>query len=152
MISMISATFGDECWSARGAGLGMIMQAIKVGASRIDACCTVCVWRMLMLPWRFHWLLVQVRQGQSVKIVLEGNNESADKKSRAAQTAAQAKAAQDAAKKVRRYWPLVVNAIPLPVEVRLMPVAACLCEQKEADLLREIEEEDKGKKKFFGLF
>lgn len=30
LITMISATFGDECWSARGAGLGMIMQAIKV--------------------------------------------------------------------------------------------------------------------------
>lgn len=31
LVTMISATFGDEMWSARNAGLGMIMQAIKVG-------------------------------------------------------------------------------------------------------------------------
>jgi hypothetical protein len=30
LVTMISATFGDEMWSARGAGLSMIMQAIKV--------------------------------------------------------------------------------------------------------------------------
>jgi hypothetical protein len=36
LITMISATFGDECWSARGAGLGMIMQAIKV---RLEPAC-----------------------------------------------------------------------------------------------------------------
>lgn len=30
LVTMISATFGDEMWSARNAGLGMIMQAIKV--------------------------------------------------------------------------------------------------------------------------
>jgi hypothetical protein len=29
-ITMISATFGDEFWSTRGVGIGMIMQAIKV--------------------------------------------------------------------------------------------------------------------------
>lgn len=30
LVTMISATFGDEMWSARNAGLSMIMQAIKV--------------------------------------------------------------------------------------------------------------------------
>lgn len=47
LVTMISATFGDEVWSARGAGLGMIMQAIKI------------------------------RQGNTVKIVLEKSNKSA---------------------------------------------------------------------------
>jgi len=32
-LTMISATFGDEMWSARNAGLGMIMYAIKVRGS-----------------------------------------------------------------------------------------------------------------------
>lgn len=92
LISMISATFGDEMWSARGAGLGMIMQAIKV------------------------------RQGTTVKLVLEATGEAAKKKQRAATAqASKAKAAEDAAK-------------------------------KEAALLKEMEAEDKGRKKFFGLF
>lgn len=91
LVTMISATFGDEMWSARGAGLGMIMQAIKI------------------------------RQGKSVKIVLEKSNKSAP-----------------APKKV---------AAPKPSAVK--PKAP---KPDDATLLKQIEDEDKGKKKFFGLF
>jgi hypothetical protein len=42
-----------------------------------------------------------VRQGQNVQIVLEGTNEAADRKQRAAQNAASAKAGAEAARKVR---------------------------------------------------
>lgn len=42
-----------------------------------------------------------MRQGQNVQIVLEGTNEAADRKQRAAQNAASAKAGAEAAKKVR---------------------------------------------------
>lgn len=88
---MISATFGDEMWSARGAGLGMIMQAIKI------------------------------RQGKSVKIVLEKSSKSAP-----------------APKKVAASKPSAVKPkAPKP---------------DDATLLKQIEDEDKGKKKFFGLF
>ena len=90
LVTMISATFGDECWSARGAGLGMIMQAIKV------------------------------RQGTSVKIVLERAKKAAPKKSMFTAPAPKAK--------------------PAPVK------------PDEATLLKQLEAEEKGKKKFFGLF
>lgn len=88
-MTMISATFGDECWSARGAGLGMIMQAIKV------------------------------RQGNTVKIVLE-RSKAAPKKSVFKAPAPKAK--------------------PAPKK------------PDDATLLRQLEDEEKGKKKFFGLF
>lgn len=90
LVTMISATFGDECWSARGAGLGMIMQAIKV------------------------------RQGNSVKIVLERAKKVAPKKNMFSAPAPKAK--------------------PAPVK------------PDEATLLKQLEAEEKGKKKFFGLF
>lgn len=31
-LTMISATFGDEMWSTRGVGLGMVMQSVKIRA------------------------------------------------------------------------------------------------------------------------
>jgi hypothetical protein len=87
---MVSATFGDEVWSARGAGLGMIMQAIKV------------------------------RQGNTVKIVLERSKVAAPKKP-------MFKAPEPKAK-------------PQPKK------------PDDATLLKQLEDEEKGKKKFFGLF
>lgn len=73
---MISATFGDELWSARGAGLGMIMQAIKVrrdlglvnyGKEEHPN------WVLALIIFFFVLLLLslQVRQGNTVKIALE---------------------------------------------------------------------------------
>ncbi|GAB5030049.1 pdz domain protein [Nannochloropsis oceanica] len=90
LVTMISATFGDECWSARGAGLGMIMQAIKV------------------------------RQGNSVKIVLERAKKVAPKKN------------------------MFSTPAPKPKPAPVKP--------DEATLLKQLEAEEKGKKKFFGLF
>ena len=90
LVTMISATFGDECWSARGAGLGMIMQAIKV------------------------------RQGTKVKIVLERAKKAAPKNN------------------------MFSAPAPKPKPVPVKP--------DEATLLKQLEAEEKGKKKFFGLF
>lgn len=57
-------------------------------------------WFVVILTRMCCWLR-QVRQGQNVQIVLEGTNEAADRKQRAAQTAASAKAGAEAARKVR---------------------------------------------------
>jgi hypothetical protein len=119
LISMISATFGDEMWSARGAGLGMIMQAIKVcdvspqdhvGATmpwlaaskstrHLECSLVPSLCADYFPPESLPHPQTQVRQGTTVKLVLEATGEAAKKKQRAATAqASKAKAAEDAAK------------------------------------------------------
>jgi len=94
IVTMCSATFGDQMWSTRGVGLNRVLNAIKV------------------------------RSGATVKLVLENPQES---KQKAAMTAKQIKAAEEA----RR-----------------------AAQAKRDELLNELEQDEKrlNPKKFFGLF
>ncbi|KAG5188192.1 hypothetical protein JKP88DRAFT_353492 [Tribonema minus] len=92
-ISFISATFGDDLWSVRGAGLARVQNAVRV------------------------------RQGDSVRLVLESTNESKSKIAAAAAEAKERKKYEEDA------------------------------QVKRDRLLKALDEDTKKKsKKFFGLF